>query len=61
VTTYNGFTAGSPNAYLPMQFKSAYGGSYDSAFYVQNTENGPATVTVKFYDTAGNLTCTVRT
>ncbi|MGE5375103.1 MAG: choice-of-anchor Q domain-containing protein [Bacteroidota bacterium] len=58
VTTYNGFAAGSPNSYLPMLFKAAYGGTYNSAFYIQNTENSPATVTVKFYDTLGNLTCT---
>jgi len=58
VTTYNGFTAGNANAYLPMLFKAAYGGTYNSAFYVQNTENSPATVTVKYYDTSGILTCT---
>ncbi|MGE5376495.1 MAG: hypothetical protein ACM3XO_15665, partial [Bacteroidota bacterium] len=58
VTTYNGFTAGSPNSYLPMLFKDAFGGTYDSAFYIQNTENSPATVMIKFYDTSGNLTCT---
>jgi len=57
VTTYNGFTAGNVNAYLPMLFKAAYDGSYNSAFYIQNTENSLATVTVKFYDTGGNLTC----
>jgi hypothetical protein len=57
VTTYNGFTAGSPNSYLPMLFKAAYGGTYNSAFYVQNTENSQATVTIKFYDTDGHLTC----
>jgi hypothetical protein len=41
-----------------MLFKAAYGGTYNSAFYIQNTENSQATVTVKFYDTDGNLTCT---
>jgi hypothetical protein len=58
VTTYNGFTTGSPNSYLPMLFKAAFGGTYNSAFYIQNTENTSATVTVKFYDTTGALTCT---
>jgi hypothetical protein len=58
VTTYNGFKGGTKTSYLPMLFKQAFGGSYDSAFYIQNTENTSAIVTVKFYDTNGNLTCT---
>jgi hypothetical protein len=58
VTTYNGFTSGSLNTYLPMLFKDAFGGSYDSAFYVQNTEASAASVTIKFYDSTGALTCT---
>ena len=58
VTTYDGFTSGSLNSYLPMLFKDAFGGSYDSAFYIQNTEASAATVTTKFYDSAGALTCT---
>ena len=45
VTTYNGFTSGSLNSYLPMLFKDAFGGTYDSAFYIQNTEASAATVT----------------
>jgi hypothetical protein len=57
VTTYNGFTAGNPNAYLPMLFNNTWG-SYNSAFYIQNTENSQATVTLKFYDTTGHLSCT---
>ena len=58
VTTYNGFTAGSLSSYLPMLFKDAFGGSYDSAFYIQNTEATAATVITKFYDNTGALTCT---
>ncbi|MGE5375432.1 MAG: hypothetical protein ACM3XO_10275 [Bacteroidota bacterium] len=58
VTTYNGFTTNSANSSLLMLFKDAFGGSYDSAFYLQNTGSTQATVTVKFYDTLGNLTCT---
>ena len=58
VTTYDGFTSGSLASYLPMLFKDAYGGSYDSAFYIQNTEASAATVLTKFYDSAGALTCT---
>ena len=57
VTTYNGFTGGSLNAYLPMLFKAAFG-TYNAAFYIQNTENSAATVSIKFYDTSGNLSCT---
>jgi len=57
VLTYNGFTAGSVNSYLPMLFKNAFGGSYNAAFYMQNTENSAATVTIKFYDSNGNLSC----
>jgi hypothetical protein len=33
-------------------------GTYDSAFYVQNTENSAATVTLEFYDASGALSCT---
>ncbi len=59
VTTYNGFASGSSMAYLPMLFKNAFGGSYDSAFYVQNLDaSHDAHVTVKYYDSGGNLTCT---
>jgi hypothetical protein len=58
VTTYNGFSSGSLNSYLPMLFKDAFGGSYDSAFYIQNTETSAASITIKFYDNLGALTCT---
>jgi hypothetical protein len=58
VTTYNGFTSGSSNSYLPMLFKDAFSGSYDSAFYIQNTEAAAANVITKFYDSTGALTCT---
>jgi len=57
VTTYNGFTGGSLNSYVPMLFRDAFGGSYDSALYVQNTENSAASITVNFYDSNGNLSC----
>jgi hypothetical protein len=57
VTTYNGFSAGNLNAYLPMLFKAAFG-SYNAAFYIQNTEATTASVTLQFYDTTGALTCT---
>jgi hypothetical protein len=57
VTTYNGFTTGGLNSYLPMLFNNAWG-SYNAAFYIQNTETNQAVVTIKFYDTSGNLSCT---
>ena len=57
ITTYNGFSSGSSSSFLSMLFKDAFGGSYDSAFYVQNTEASQATVTTEFYDSAGVLTC----
>ena len=57
VTTYNGFSSGSLSSYLPMLFKNAWG-SYNSAFYIQNTEASAAAVTVKYYDSTGVLTCT---
>ncbi len=59
VMAYNGFVSGSVNAYVPMLFRDAFGGSYDSALYVQNVSGGTANVTIKFYDTDGNLSCTV--
>ena len=60
VTTYNGFASGSTNAYVPMMFKDAFGGSYDSALYIQNLDtSNTANVTIKFYDTDGNLSCTL--
>jgi hypothetical protein len=58
ITTYSGFTSGGLNSNLPMLFKEAFSGLYNSAFYVQNTETGTAAVTIKFYDTNGVLTCT---
>jgi parallel beta-helix repeat protein len=57
ITTYNGAPAGSLNAYLPMLFKDAYGGSYDAAFYVQNTSGSAANVEISFYYSAGVLSC----
>ena len=57
VTTYNGFTAGNVNSYLPMMFKEGFDGTYNGAFYIQNTENTSGTVTIKFYDTTGILSC----
>ncbi len=59
VTTYDGFPTGSLTASAPMLFKGAFGGSYNSALYVQNVDGGgPAAVQLKFYDSEGNTVCT---
>lgn len=58
VTTYTGFSDANITAYLPMLFKDAFGGSYDSAVYIQNTHaSSPASVTVSFYNENGVLNC----
>jgi hypothetical protein len=60
VTSYSGFSGGSGSMYVPMLFKGAFGGSYNAAFYVQNVDPNPlhtATISIKYYDSAGNLTC----
>ena len=59
VATYNGLASGSTTLFLPMLFKTAFGGAYNSAFYVQNLdETNAASVTFKFYDSTGYLNCT---
>ncbi|PWH11942.1 MAG: peptidase S8 [Anaerolineae bacterium] len=59
VTTYNGFASGSTTAYVPMLFKNAFsGGTYKAAFYVQNIHpSNNASITIQYYDSAGNLSC----
>ena len=59
IASYDGFSAGSLTAYVPMLFKNAYGGSYDSALYIQNVDFTTATLSIKYYDSSGALTCTV--
>jgi hypothetical protein len=60
VLTYNGFTGSSLNAYVPMMFRESFGGSYNSALYIQNVDPGnTANVTIRLYDANGNLACTV--
>jgi hypothetical protein len=59
VTTYNGFSNGSLTMYVPMLFNQSFGGSYNSALYIQNVDpNFPANITIKYYDNDGNLSCT---
>jgi len=57
VTAYSGLPGGGKSMYVPMLFKDAFGGSYDAAFYVQNVDGADADITIKFYDSAGNLSC----
>ncbi|HCR72242.1 MAG TPA: hypothetical protein DIW23_12415, partial [Anaerolineae bacterium] len=59
ITSYAGFSTGSLNSYIPMLFKGAFGGSYDSAFYVQNVNTSSlANITINYYDNTGTLNCT---
>lgn len=58
VTTYNGFATGSTTMYVPMLFKDAFGGDYDSALYVQNVTTNPANITIRYYNNSGGLDCT---
>ncbi len=54
IMTYNGFTAGATEMYLPMLFKNAFGGNYKAAFYIQNVDPaGPANISVEFYNQDG--------
>ncbi len=60
VMTYNGFSAGTTETYLPMLFKNAFGGAYQSAFYVQNVDpSGPANVSIEFYGQDGVAICSL--
>lgn len=56
ITAYNGAPPGGLTTYLPMLFKNAFG-NYQSAFYIQNTSGSPANVDIRFYDSAGALSC----
>ena len=54
IASYDGFSAGALTAYIPMLFKNAFGGSYDSAFYIQNVDaTNTANITIKYYNSAG--------
>lgn len=62
VTSYSGLVQSSTSTYVPMIFKKAFGGDYDSALYVQNVNpTTPANVTMDFYSSSGVLSCTVTT
>ncbi len=58
ILTYDGFATGSSFNFVPMMFNDMWD-IYNAAFYLQNLDTvNPAIVTIKFYDTAGNLSCT---
>ncbi len=59
ITTYNGFDTGTPDSYVPMMFRRAFGGgSYNAALYLQNVSGSSASVTIDYRDNAGNLAAT---
>jgi hypothetical protein len=58
ITTYNGFTGGATNAYVPMLFRKAFGGNYNAALYLQNVSGSGASVTIEYLDSAGNVAAT---
>jgi hypothetical protein len=57
VMSYNALQNSGTTAHLPMLFRAAFGGSYNTAIYIQNTSNAAATFTMSFYSEAGALTC----
>jgi hypothetical protein len=60
VYAYNGFTGGGLTGYVPMLFSYGFGGSYNASLYLQNIDpTDTAGITIKLYDTAGNLSCTI--
>ncbi len=58
IFTYNGATSSSLSAYLPMLFRVGFGGTYNSAYYLTNTDpSNAANATIDYYDSVGNLVC----
>jgi hypothetical protein len=57
ITAYNGASATSNIAYLPMLFRNAFGAPYNAAYYIQNTSASPAKASIFFYNDAGSLLC----
>jgi len=57
--SHDGAASGNLQAYLPMLFRDAFGGSYDATITLLNVDSiNTAHLTLKFFDTAGNLSCT---
>ena len=58
ITTYNGFSSGGLSMYVPMLFRRAFGGTYNAALYVQNTDpSHTASLFIQYYDVNGQPTC----
>ncbi len=57
VMSYNGMSAGSLYARLPMFFKNGFG-SYNTALYVQNVTNASASLTIEYLNLDGTVACT---
>lgn len=53
VASYTGQGVGSTTQYVPMLFKNAFGGGYDSALYVQNLSTSTANLMIDFLDSDG--------
>ncbi len=58
ITTYNGFSGGTPTAYVPMLFRKAFGGTYNAALYLQNISGTSANVTVQYVTSTGSNAAT---
>lgn len=57
ITTFNAASSGATTLYLPMLFKEAFGGTYNSTMVLTNSSASNATVNITFYDQNGGLTC----
>jgi hypothetical protein len=58
ITTYNGLANGATSVYVPMLFRNAFGGTYNTALYLQNVSGASATVTVEYLGSNGALAAT---
>ncbi len=57
ITTFNAGSTGFTTMYLPMLFKLAFGGVYNSSIYLTNASASAATFSINFYNQNGILTC----
>ncbi|MCB9112670.1 MAG: hypothetical protein H6634_15605 [Anaerolineales bacterium] len=59
ITTYSGIIETSATTYVPMLFRTAFGGDYNTALYIQNVDANTSDITIDFYSSAGTHTCTM--
>jgi hypothetical protein len=57
VMTYNGMSAGSTSAWLPMFFKNGFG-NYNTALYIQNMTSNEASLKIEYLNLDGTIACT---